>query len=87
MSSDGNVSFATFVYGDDGVEAINDLLDVKLIGFDAGDTVKSATVLSPSLSSLRTLEPVNTFRIDGKYSLHATACIGSQRQKTNISVF
>ena len=66
MSSDGKASFAAFIYGDDGVDTINNLLYVKLIGFDAGDTVKSATVLSPGFSSLQTLQPVNIFRIDGK---------------------
>ena len=65
MSSDGKVSFAAFIYGDDGVNTINNL-NVKLIGFDAGDTVRSATVLSPGFSSLQTLQPVNIFRIDGE---------------------
>ena len=74
MSSDGNVSFATFVYGDDGVKAINDLQNVKLIGFDAGDSIKGATVLSPGFSSQQTLQPVNTFRIDGnKIALYLVA--------------
>ena len=68
MSSDGKASFATLVYGDDGVEVINNLLDVKLIGFDAGDTIKSATVLSPGFSSLK-LKPVNIFRIDGNNTI------------------
>ena len=66
MSSNERASFATFVYGAEGVDKINNLLHVKLIGFDAGDTIRSATVLSPRFSSLQTLQPVNTFRIDGK---------------------
>ena len=64
MSSDGRISFATLIYSDDGADAINNFSDV-LIGFDAGDTIRSATVLSPGFSSQHTLQPVNTFRIDG----------------------
>ena len=69
VSSDGRASFATLIYGNDGVKAINDLQDLKVIGFDAGDRVNSATVMSSGLSSLQTLKPVNIFRIDGKNSI------------------
>lgn len=66
------MSFATFVYDRDGIEKIDNLLADKLIGFDAGDAIRSATVLSPSFSTF--LKQSNSFRIDGKYyvdrSLH-----------------
>lgn len=66
MSSDGIASFATFVYGNDGLETLNNLIDDKIVGFDAGDGIRSATVLSPGLSSLQELQSVNIFRIDGR---------------------
>ena len=48
------------------MEKINNLLADKLIGFDAGDAIRSATVLSPGFSTLKNLKQSNTFRIDGK---------------------
>ena len=65
VSSDGNASFASFVFDQDGIDKINNLQADKVIGFDAGDTINSATIVSPGFSSLQTLEPLNTFRIDG----------------------
>ena len=45
---------------------INNLSSHKLIGFDASDTIRSATIVSSGFSSLPTLRHFNTFRIDGK---------------------
>ena len=66
ISSDGRASFATFVYDEEGINEISaNSLSVKVVGFDAGDRVESATVLSPGFSSVPILEHLNTFRIDG----------------------
>ena len=60
ISTNSRASFVAYIYGEDGVDAVKNLQEVKLIGFDAGDTVRSATV------SMEILQPVNIFRIDGK---------------------
>lgn len=65
MSTDGRVSFVAFVYDSESITAIEDLQDTKLVGFDAGDGIRSATILSPGFSSFESLNTLNVFRIDG----------------------
>ena len=69
LISDGNVSFAAFVYDNSTVGIATAFKGNKLAGFDAGDGIRSATIHNPSpdLSSLQQLETVNIFRIDGTY--------------------
>ena len=65
MTTDGRASFVALVYTNDGVLDIEDLPDAKLVGFDAGDGTRSATVLSHGFSSIENLTSVNVFRVDG----------------------
>jgi hypothetical protein len=53
------------VYESKGLSAIESLNGIKLVGFDAGDGVRSASVLGPRFSNLQTLTELNIFRIDG----------------------
>ena len=62
LTSDGRVSFAAFIYDEDSIDNIHNIWANKLVGFDAGDEIRSATYHSPGLSNLQT---VNYFRIDG----------------------
>ncbi len=65
LTTDGTVSFAVFVYNSDGISAIENLGTGNLIGFDAGDGRRSATVHSLGFPSIDDLTPLNVFRIDG----------------------
>ena len=58
LSTDGKVSFAAFVYEDPG--EVMGLANLALVGFDAGDTLRSGVVPREDL------QVVNIFRIDGK---------------------
>ena len=62
LTSDGQVSFAAFIYDEGSVNNIHNISADKLVGFDAGDEIRSATYHTPGLSNLQV---VNYFRIDG----------------------
>lgn len=62
--SNGPVTFAAFLYAD------TDTIIHRAIGFDAGDGVKSATILSVgSEFNSSILSEANIFRIDGMLNL------------------
>ncbi len=62
LSTDGNASFAMFVYDDPGnVVSIGSNWQV---GFDAGDEIRGVIVQNGEIEG--DLEEVNIFRIDGK---------------------
>ena len=67
LSTDGNASFAAFVYND--LTALAEIHALHgnslLIGFDAGDEVRGTEVVGLG-STLDHLDEVNIFRIDGK---------------------
>ena len=67
LSTDGNASFAAFIYDD--LTALAEIHALQgnslLIGFDAGDKVRGAEVVGLA-STFGRLEEVNIFRIDGK---------------------
>ena len=66
IATNGKVSFAAFVYEEGGVGKIRSFDQDNLVGFDAGDQVKSAishSLNSPGLQILR--DNVTVFRIDG----------------------
>ena len=65
VSTDGISSFVTLVYDSEAITAIEELNEIKVAGFDAGDGIRSATILSPGFASIEILETVNVFRIDG----------------------
>ena len=67
LSSDGNASFAAFLYNDlCAIAKIHALYkNSLLIGFDAGDEVRAVEFVGPG-SALDHLEEMNIFRIDGK---------------------
>ena len=65
VTTDGRSSFVALVYTNDGVE-IEGLRTTKLVGFDAGDGIRSATVLSQGFSGIENLTSVNVFRVDGE---------------------
>ena len=66
MATDGETSYAVFIYSDlDRVRTIVSQGSAN-IGFDAGDERRSDTVLLNGDYDF--LETVNVFRIDGKYS-------------------
>lgn len=64
LATNGKESFANFIYANP--TRVTNILEVGngVIGFDAGDERRSATVLSGSDG--RTLAITNLFRIDGK---------------------
>lgn len=66
LSTDGNVSFAIFIYDNESIDAIGRLSQNYLVGFDAGDEIKGTTVQN-QVSSHQNLENVNIFRIDGNW--------------------
>jgi hypothetical protein len=68
LSTDGRASFVALVYESEGLSAIQRLNGIKLVGFDAGDGIRSASVLSLGFSSIETLTRLNIFRIDGMYN-------------------
>ena len=58
------------MYDEEGINEINaNNFNVKVVGFDAGDTIRSVTVRSRGFTSLQRLEHSNTFRIDGMYCI------------------
>ena len=66
LATDGEVSFAAFLY-----DKPNILMNVTsrinaLVGFDAGDQSRSSTIMSRRRRNY-ILEFINVFRIDGKY--------------------
>ena len=66
LATDGEVSFAAFLY-----DKPNILMNVTssvnaLVGFDAGDQSRSSTIISNRQRNYL-LESTNIFRIDGKY--------------------
>lgn len=65
LSTDRRASFAAFIYDNASVGQVNSLATGKLIGFDAGDGIRSATVQSSSFSSLPSVSSLNIFRVDG----------------------
>ena len=66
LATDGEVSFAVFLYDDPDI-LVNITSSVNaLVGFDAGDQSRSATIMSNRQRNY-ILESTNVFRIDGKY--------------------
>jgi hypothetical protein len=63
VSTDGRASFVSFAYESEGLIDIEDFSGPKIVGFDAGDGRRSATLVGPGIPS--TLETLNLFRIDG----------------------
>lgn len=59
MATDGRASFAAFIYEEGGAVAIQDYREDKVVGFDGGDQIRSASL------SLQNLADVNVLRIDG----------------------
>ena len=64
LATDGTASFAIFLYGD-----ITTLLDLSnaqrtQIGFNGGDGEHMSNI------PVNSLEPVNIYRIDGRYTQH-----------------
>ena len=53
----------SFAYESEGLSAIENLRGPIVVGFDAGDGLRSATLLGPGNPS--TLTTFNMFRIDG----------------------
>ena len=65
LSTDGERSFATFIYDNlDPIQAMVTIQRRGIIGFDAGDQSRSATVLDVA-TQIFPLEKANSFRIDG----------------------
>ena len=65
LATDGEVSFAAFLYSKP-----NEVLNITsssygIVGFDAGDHLRSTTIID-SRQREYTLEVSNIFRIDGK---------------------
>ena len=66
LATDGEVSFATFLYDDPNI-LMNITSSVNaLVGFDAADQSRSSIILSSKQRNY-ILESTNVFRIDGKY--------------------
>ncbi len=66
LTTDGETSFAMLVYEDSDriVNITSDSSRIGMIGFDAGDLRRSATILSSERTTYP-LENTNIFRIDG----------------------
>ena len=66
VSTDGDVSFATFIY--DNLPFVKNITSQEkaIVGFDAGDQSRGDTVLHGADEF--TLTDVNTFRVDGMFS-------------------
>ena len=68
LATDDDVSLAAFIYETpEEVRNLTRSLDLHVIGFDAGDQTRSAT-LQRGRSSTFNVENVNVFRIDGMMS-------------------
>ena len=65
LSSDGHATFAAVVYKDPHV--VENLQEQVQVGFNAGDRTRGANIFGTNAVDYGTLEPVNIFRIDGKY--------------------
>ncbi len=77
VSTNGQVSFAAFIYDNPGVTALDGSNNINLqVGFDAGGEGRGANVGRILLNNNLTLEAVNIFRIDG-IRVIATALLGS----------
>ena len=64
LATDGEVSFAAFLY-DDPNKLLNITSSVNgLVGFDAGDRSRSSTIMNNRQRNY-ILETTNVFRIDG----------------------
>ena len=65
LATDGEVSFAAFLYNKPN-EFQNSISNINgIVGFDAGDQHRSSTIID-SKQREYTLEVSNIFRIDGK---------------------
>lgn len=67
LSTDGNASFAAFVYKDP--DSVNELTYTHQVGFNAGDGQRGANIVGsiqvPDVVYSENLQGVNIFRIDG----------------------
>lgn len=61
ISTDGNVSFAAFIYAN--LTSELGQIPTSQIGFNAGDGVRMSNIM------LNSIEAVNVFRVDGTYVL------------------
>ena len=61
LSTDGSVSFATFIYHN--LTSVNNFSRNFRVGFDAGNRFDGVVVLGGTRKS--SLERINIFRIDG----------------------
>ena len=66
LATDGEVSFAAFLYDDPNILTNITSSVNALVGFDAGDQSRSSTIMSNKQRNY-ILEFINVFRIDGKY--------------------
>ena len=67
LSTDGVASFVAFVYENESIPAIEALQGLEIVGFDAGDRARSATVFDAGSSGTGTLTTSQIFRIDGMF--------------------
>ncbi len=71
VSTDGENSFASFIYSDPGTIFSNVLSLKAVIGFDNGERITGSDYGLFLMKNNRTLPAVNTFRIDGNVcSIH-----------------
>ena len=66
LATDGKASFAVLIY-DDPSRIMSNISNINgIIGFDAGDQFRSATIISRRNRNNSILNKTNIFRIDGK---------------------